>query len=93
MWNGVPAPARVTPSRCSTGIVVAGSKASMTTVLKPTIIELNSQPIPPMCVNGNTSALTSPGSIASAFVMPYADAMIVRSVCCAPFGSAVVPDV
>src|SRR5205823_3943436 len=73
--NGGPAPASVTPSRCTTGVVGAGSAARMTTVLKPTITELTGQPIPPMCVSGNTNALTSPGSIARAFGMPYADAM------------------
>ena len=53
----------------------------------------NSQPIPPMCVNGNTIALRSSGVISSTRSIAYADAPTVLSVWRAPFGSAVVPDV
>ena len=93
MWNGVPAPAMVTSCSWMSAMVFAGSKRSMYTVGKPTTRALNSQPMPPMWVNGNTTAFRS-GSVTSrhAFI-PRALARIVRSVCCAPFGSAVVPDV
>jgi hypothetical protein len=49
--------------------------------------------IPPMWVNGNTSALRSASVRARRSAMARAAAAMVWSVCCAPFGSAVVPEV
>ena len=65
----------------------------MYTVGKPYTRALNSHPMPPMWVNGNTTAFTSASVISSRSHMPTALALIVLSVCSAPFGSAVVPDV
>ena len=55
--------------------------------------EAMSQPIPPMWVNGNTSADTSSSRMSRHSAMANAEAATVRSVWVAPFGSAVVPDV
>ena len=74
-------------------IVLAGSNRSMYTVGNPTARALKSQPMPPMWVNGNTTALRSWSVTSRHAFMPSALARIVRSVCWAPFGSAVVPDV
>ncbi len=93
MWNAVPAPAIVTRCFSRTGIVVTGTKPSTSTCWYPPISPANSQPIPPMCVNGNTIALRSSGTISSTRFIACADAPTVLSVCRAPFGSAVVPEV
>jgi NitT/TauT family transport system substrate-binding protein len=47
----------------------------------------------PRQLKGKTIALRSSASISRAASIPSADALTVWSVCCAPFGSAVVPDV
>ena len=75
------------------GMVVFGSNASTTSCEQPVIIAVYNQVMPPMWVNGNTIALRSSEVIASARFMPFDDAFTVASVCCAPLGSAVVPDV
>ena len=93
MWNGVPAPAIVTSCSWMRATVLAGSKRSMYTVGKPTARALKSQPMPPMCVKGNTTALRSWSVTSRQAFMPRALARMVRSVCWAPLGSAVVPDV
>ncbi len=49
--------------------------------------------MPPMWVKGKTTAFLSASVTSRQAFMPRALARIVRSVCCAPFGSAVVPDV
>ena len=49
--------------------------------------------IPPVWVNGNTRALRSSGTRPRAAFMATAAAAMVASVCRAPLGSAVVPDV
>ena len=72
MWNGVPAPASVTSCCWIISIVLAGSKRSMYTVGKPYTSALNSQPMPPMWVNGNTTAFTSASVISSRSHMPTA---------------------
>ena len=83
----------VTSCSWMSAIVLAGSNRSMYTVGNPTASALNSHPMPPMWVNGNTTALRSRSVTARQAFMPRALARMVRSVCCAPFGSAVVPDV
>ena len=93
MWKNVPAPAIVTRSRSSTGIVLSGMNASTMMCGHPAMSPAKSQPIPPMCVNGKTSALRSSGASSNAAAIVYADAPTVLSVWRAPFGSAVVPDV
>ena len=93
MWKNVPAPATVTPCSLRNRGVVWGSKASANSSRQPVSRLENNQSWPPMWVNGNTIALRSSPVIASRSHMPMADAMIVASVCLAPFGSAVVPDV
>ncbi len=74
-------------------MVLAGSKRSMYTVGNPTTRALKSHPIPPMWVKGNTTALRSASVTSRQAFIPSALARMVRSVCWAPFGSAVVPDV
>ncbi len=49
--------------------------------------------MPPMWVKGKTSAETSSARMSRHSAMASAEAMTVRSVWVAPFGSAVVPDV
>ena len=89
----MPAPATVTEWRWSSGTDVAGTNASTITPRQPVSRPVYSQAIPPMWVNGKTSAVRSPASMASASSMPTADALTVWSVWRAPFGSAVVPEV
>ena len=91
--KAVPAPATVTPWRRSTSTVGAGSNASTTIAAAPVMSRLKSVAIPPTCVNGNTRPNRSPGTRSSARFTPRALAPTVTSVCFAPLGSAVVPDV
>ena len=59
MWNGVPEPAIVTPSRRNTSGVSFGSNASMR-MLPPPVSRLeNSHVMPPMWVNGKASPFWS----------------------------------
>ncbi len=55
--------------------------------------EAISQPIPPMWVKGKTRAETSSARMSRHSAMARAEAITVRSVWGAPFGSAVVPEV
>ena len=52
-----------------------------------------SQPMPPMWVKGKMRADTSSERMSRHSAMARAEAMTVRSVCGAPLGSAVVPEV
>ena len=66
----------------------------MTTIWRsPSMSVENSQLIPPMWVNGKTSALRSSAVSSSAVAHARRGRLIVPSVCWAPLGSAVVPDV
>ncbi len=71
----------------------SGSKVSVRISALPNIRLVNSQVTPPMWVKGNTSAARSSSMTARRRPMPRATAAIDASVCWAPFGSAVVPDV
>ena len=73
--------------------MAAGSNASVISSVQPVSREAISQPIPPMWVKGKTRADTSSARMSRHSAMARAEAITVRSVCGAPFGSAVVPDV
>ena len=75
------------------GMVVAGLNASTTRLALPSCSDENSQMIPPMWVNGKTRAWRSSASSWTRSLMETAAAATVPSVCRAPLGSAVVPDV
>ena len=83
----------VTPSRANTSGVRCGSNPSMRMFAPPVSRLENSQVMPPMWVNGKARPLRSRWPKSSRSDMPRAVIMMVASVCCAPFGSAVVPDV
>ena len=88
----MPAPAWVTPWRASSGITLFGSKIATATCAKPASRPAISHPIPPTCVSGNTNACRSSGCRSSTRTRPLKLAIRLASVCCAPFGSAVVPE-
>ena len=73
--------------------MACGSNASVQIEAEPTSRKPNSDWIPPTWVNGNTIAKRSAGVVSNASFTPRAAAATVASVCIAPFGSAVVPDV
>ncbi len=93
MWNGVPEPARVTSLAARNPGVVAGSNTSVVSRLHPVNSAAISQPMPPMWVNGKMRADTSSDRMSRHSAMARAEAITVRSVCGAPLGSAVVPEV
>ena len=70
-----------------------GSNASVVNSVHPVRSEAMSQPMPPMWVKGKTRAETSSARMSRHSAMASAEAVTVRSVWGAPFGSAVVPDV
>ena len=83
----------VTRSRLSTATVRSGSNISMMMLAPPVIRLEHSQMGPAMWVKGKARAPRSSGPKSRQATMPRAAAMIVASVCWAPLGSAVVPDV
>ena len=93
MWKGVPEPASVTLSLDRTSGVSVGWNDSMRMSEHPVCRALNNQVMPPMWVNGNTSAARSRLFASRRWDMPRATAAIDASVCFAPLGSAVVPEV
>ncbi len=93
MWNGVPAPASVMSWRASIGMVSAGTNVSVRIRRAPVSNELINHTCPPMWEKGNTIATLSSPVIARPSIIVSAAASTLRSVCCAPLGSAVVPDV
>src|SRR2546423_15500619 len=93
MWNGVPAPANVTSFCASDGGVACASKPSVTIIVQPKASALKMYTAPATWVKGNTQPMRSASVTSSRSHMPTAAALMVASVCCAPLGSAVVPDV
>ncbi len=93
MWNGVPAPGCVQFSDDRNAVVVEGSNAASHSNVAPLCNAVNSHVKPPIWGNGNTNAGLSPSwtSKRSPILSPIA--AIDASVCFAPLGSAVVPDV
>ena len=73
--------------------MATGSNASVTSRVQPVSSEASSQPMPPMWVKGKTRAETSSSRRSRHSDMATAEAITVRSVWVAPFGSAVVPEV
>ena len=73
--------------------MATGSNDSVMSSRHPVNSAAISHPIPPMWVNGNTRPETSSGPMSRHSDMASAEAITVRSVCWAPLGSAVVPDV
>ena len=94
MWNGVPAPAIVTRSRSSTGIVVAGTNPSTITCVQPRH-QPGEQPADPADVREREHERVAVvgGELEHVDHRVRRRAATVLSVCRAPFGSAVVPDV
>ena len=89
----VPEPARVTSLAARKAGVATGSNASVIRRRHPVNRAAISQPMPPMWVKGKTRAETSSGPMSRHSDMASAEAITVRSVCWAPLGSAVVPEV
>ena len=89
----MPDPASVTPSASSTPVTVSGTKDSNSTLRQPVWRLVTSQVIPPMWGNGKARAFTSASETSRRSAMPRATAATVASVCWAPLGSAVVPEV
>ena len=90
--NTVPEPAWVTPWSPSHAGVAAGSKVSTSSRVSPVRSALKRNTIPPTWVIGNTTDARSPAAQRSDHCIPSSAAARLRSVCFAPFGSAVVPD-
>ncbi len=93
MWNGVPEPGCVQPSRTSSGMVVAGSNAASHSSAAPNCSAEKSQVSPPMWGNGKMSAGRSPSATSRRSAMARPIAWIDESVWRAPLGSEVVPEV
>lgn len=72
---------------------VAGSHASTSSSLPPARSTADSMLTPPMWASGHGIAMTSSGPTRWACTIPLDEAMIEASVCRAPLGSAVVPEV
>ncbi len=71
-----------------------GSKASVRIMVKPAARQAVSQVVqPPMWAKGKTTAARSASFASSRSAMPSPAASTPASVCRAPFGSAVVPEV